>query len=211
MIRRHPVIPLPDYQRIYQVIYSVLDTSDIANVPKACIFFATAGALLLRKHYKLQATISAGSFFFVLDGASNMVAAYAKEEDGQYNSDNEGFHAWVECEGWFIDFMAPIMRDNFQQDGRDFKVPRRMLQKTLASAKDSHGDLDKTGDFCIQHDANLAEYLIDHQSAAFMDLINIVDEWYVKPPKPLKLISILDTGAGVKQLRNSAPSLSGVW
>lgn len=43
-MNRLPLLPLPDYQRIYQVLYSVLEASGIAVTHRACIFFATVGA-----------------------------------------------------------------------------------------------------------------------------------------------------------------------
>lgn len=44
------LLPLPDYQRIYQVAYSVLEASEIAITHRACIFFASVGTLILRDH-----------------------------------------------------------------------------------------------------------------------------------------------------------------
>ena len=39
-------LTLPEYGRIYEVIYSVLEGR--ANTPFACMFFAAAGALIRR-------------------------------------------------------------------------------------------------------------------------------------------------------------------
>ena len=49
---RSPLLPLPDYQRIYQITYSVLEASEIAITHRACIFFASVGALMLRDAMK---------------------------------------------------------------------------------------------------------------------------------------------------------------
>ena len=48
---RSPLLPLPDYQRIYQVTHSVLEASEIAITHRACIFFASVGALILRGQF----------------------------------------------------------------------------------------------------------------------------------------------------------------
>ena len=41
------VVPLPDYERIFRVIYSVID--EHANTPHACVFFAVVGAAILEQ------------------------------------------------------------------------------------------------------------------------------------------------------------------
>ena len=52
-MKTRPLLALPDYQRIYQVIYSVLEASEVARTHRACILFTIAGTLILREHYKL--------------------------------------------------------------------------------------------------------------------------------------------------------------
>ena len=108
MKHKRPLLPLPDYQRIYQVIYSVLEASEVARTHRACILFTIAGTMILRDHYKLPATISAGFMGMMVDEKSSTVAMYGRMGDG-LESDDQAFHAWVECQGWLIDFMAPIM------------------------------------------------------------------------------------------------------
>lgn len=67
MKQKRPLLPLPDYQRIYQVIYSVLEATEVARTHRACILFTIAGTLILREHYKLPATISAGFMGMMVD------------------------------------------------------------------------------------------------------------------------------------------------
>lgn len=50
---RRSLLPLADYQRIYQVGYSVLEASGIPKTHRAFLFFATVGMLILREHYRL--------------------------------------------------------------------------------------------------------------------------------------------------------------
>jgi hypothetical protein len=57
---------LADYQRIYQVIYNVIAAAE-GRAHRACSFFTVVGATLLREHYKLEATISAGLAVYQLD------------------------------------------------------------------------------------------------------------------------------------------------
>jgi hypothetical protein len=208
---RRPLLPLPDYQRIYQVMYSVLEASGIAVTHRACIFFAAVGASILREHHGLPATISAGCMALMVDEQLANVVVYGRDENGIFVNDEKAFHAWVECDGWLIDFMAPIMGVALRQDGIDWSVPRRMLQKRLADRKNSFGDIQHLGEFFASHDHSLTESLIDGQSVQFFDLMNACLAWYRRPPKPLKEIALADSQGPTKKLSLRAPSIDGIW
>lgn len=210
MKHKRPLLPLPDYQRIYQVIYSVLEATQAVNTHRACIIFTIAGTLILREHYKLPATISAGFMGLMVDEKSSTVAMYGRMGNAP-ESDNQAFHAWVECDGWLIDFMAPIMGVAFKEDGHALNVPRRMLQKPLSARKASPDELQTVGDFYLDHDAALAESLIDTQSAGSIDLAEVCVAWFRRPPKALKEIALGDSHGKPKQLVLRAPSIDGVW
>ncbi len=209
-MKAHPLIPLPVYQRIYQVIYSVLEASEVARTHRACIFFTIAGTLILRQHYKLHATISAGFMGMMVDDKSASVAMYGRIGNGP-ESDRRAFHAWVECQGWLVDFMAPIMGMAITEDGHPLNVPRRMLQKPLAEQKASINDLERVGDFYLEHDSALAESLIDSQSAGSIDLVNVCLTWYRRPPSALKELALGGNQGTPKKLVICAPSIEGVW
>ena len=210
-MNRRPLLPLSDYQRIYQVIYSVLEASGIAVTHRACIFFASVGANILIKHHALPATISAGCMALMVDEQRANVAVYGREENGIFVSNETAFHAWVECDGWLIDFMAPIMSVALRQDGVDWAVPRRMLQKHLVDRKNNLGEIQHVGEFFASHDHALTESLIDRQGVQFRDLMNICMAWYRRPPKPLKGIALADSHGRTKKLTLRAPSIDGVW
>jgi hypothetical protein len=206
-----PPLPLPDYQRIYQIAYSVLETSGIAVTHRACIFFASVGALLLRDHYKLSATISAGCLALMVDEAKANVVLYGREENGVFVSDESAFHAWVECDGWLVDFMAPIMRESLRADAHDWQVPRRMLQKPLQQRKHHPSAIQRLGEFYLRHDSVLAERLLDHQRVQFGDLVRTCHAWFRRPPKPLPELKLADTHGPTRKLVLRAPSIDGVW
>lgn len=205
------LLPLLDYQRIYQVAYSVLQASEIAITHRACLFFASAGALLLREHYKMQATISTGCMALMVNEQKANVVVYGREVDGEWGSEPKAFHAWVECDGLLIDFMAPIMNVSAQEDGAGFTVPRRMLQKRLENGHASPRHLAHVGDFFAIHDAGPANALIDGQKAALSDLLHVCDVWFRKPPKPMQPMKLGDSHGAPKMLRLQAPSIEGVW
>lgn len=210
-MNRRPLLPLSDYQRIYQVIYSVLEASGIAVTHRACIFFASVGASILREHHALPATISAGCMALMVDEQRANVAVYGREENGIFVNNETAFHAWVECDGWLIDFMAPIMGVALRQDGVDWPVPRRMLQKHLADQKNSLGEIQHVGDFFASHDHALTESLIDAQGVQFLDFMNTCMAWYRRPPKPLRGIALADSHGPTKKLTLRAPSIDGIW
>lgn len=206
-----PPLALPDYQRIYQVAYSVLETSGIAVTHRACIFFASVGALLLREHYKLRATISAGCMALMVDEAKANVVLYGRDEDGVFVSDEEAFHAWVECDGWLIDFMAPILRESLQADGRDWQVPRRLLQKPLQQGTKDPREIQRIGEFYLRHDGALAARLLEKQTVQFQDLVATCRAWFRRPPKPLPALMLTDTHGPTRKLVLHAPSIDGIW
>lgn len=208
---KHPLLPLADYQRIYQVAYSVLEASGIATTHRACLFFASVGVLILREHYRLEATLSVGTMALMVDEAKANVVVYGREENGEWTYDSDGFHAWVECDGWLIDFMAPIMGKSLREDGATFDVPRKMLQKPLADRQPEPHAIQHEGEFFCYSDPSLAESVLDSQGVQFADLVKVCLAWYRKPPKPLPPISLGATDLAPKRLVLKAPSIQGVW
>lgn len=207
-----PFLPLPDYQRIYQVIYSVLEASGNAKTHRACIFFATAGMLILREHYKRNATLSAGSMALKVDEASSTVLVYGRQENGEWVYDSNGFHAWVECDGWLIDFMAPIMGVAFKEDGATLDIPRNMLQKPLKDRLPSPEAIQHVGEFFCHHDSAVAESVLDSQPPEFVDLIHMCLAWYRRPPKKLASIGMASNQGGAPvTLTLKAPFIQGFW
>lgn len=206
-----PLLALPDYQRIYQVVFSVLETSGIALTHRACIFFATAGAQLMREQYKLSASISAGCMALMVDEVKANVVIYGRERDGAFVGEDDAFHAWVECDGWLIDFMAPIMGESLRADGHTWDVPRRMLQKRLRDGLDDPRRIQHVGEFYTRHSKALAERLIDRQPVQFEDLIEVCRAWYRRPPKPLAPLALGDSGGPTRTLVLRAPAIEGVW
>lgn len=206
-----PLLPLPDYQRIYQVAYSALQATEIAITHRSCLFFAAAGASLLREHYKLPATVSAGCMALMVNEKNASVLTYGREMDGEWVADSKAFHAWIECDGWLIDFMAPIMGVAAKEDGAGFTVPRRMLQKRLEEVYPSPRHLQCAGDVFIDSDPALGNALFSSQPALAGDLQHACEVWFRKPPKSMAPMGLGDSHGAPKMLRLQAPSIEGVW
>jgi hypothetical protein len=212
MKQQRPFLALPDYQRIYQVIYSVLEASGGAKTHRACLFFATAGMLILREHYKLQATLCVGSMALMVDEDKASVVVYGRKEGDEWIYDSNGFHAWVECNGWLIDFMAPIMAMALKEDGVGIDVPRNMLQKPLTSRKNHLNEIQHVGEFYCFSDRALGESVLDMQGHQFSDLLDVCLAWFRRPPKALRPMALGGTGINNPQpIALRAPSITGVW
>jgi hypothetical protein len=203
-------LTLPEFNRIYEVIYSVLEGR--ANTPFACMFFAAAGALILSKHYKIPARAVAGAFLLCTDPAPSVISI-AKNEDGMVTSDRDGFHMWVQTKTHAIDFMAPIFNESIAGKGYPSSVPRKMFQRPLSAAAESIDELSAPGDYFTMPNTELTDQLVDSllDRPTNVDLLNAVDRWFKKYPKKLDDLSLLNDLGEVHKLTLSAPRISGAW
>ncbi len=203
-------LTLPEYRRIYEVIYSVLEGR--ANTPFACMFFAAAGALILNKHYRIPARAVAGAFLLCVNPAPSVISI-AKNEDGMVTSDRDGFHMWVQTETHVIDFMAPIFNEAVKGKGYPGTVPRKMFQRSLSAEMESIEELRAPGDYFTLPNIELTSELIDSvfDRPATVDLLNAVDRWFKKYPKKLDDLSLLNDLGEISKLSLHAPAFSEVW
>lgn len=203
-------LTLPEYNRIYEIIYSVLEGR--AHTPFACMFFSAAGALVLNKHYKIPARAIAGAFLLCTDPTPSVISI-AKNEDGMVTSDRDGFHMWVQTETHVIDFMAPIFNESIEGKGYPSSVPRKMFQRPLSVESESIGELHAPGDYFTMPNIELTNELVDllFDRAVNVDLLNAVDRWFKKHPKKVDDLSLLNDLGEVHKLTLSAPPISGAW
>lgn len=200
----------PEYDRIYEVIYSVLE--GWANTPFACMFFATAGALILNKHYKISARPVAGGFLLCADSTPSVISI-AKNENGLISSDIDGYHMWVQTQTRVIDFMAPIFNESIKGKGHSFTVPRKMFQRPLSTESESIDAISIPGDYFTLPNIELTNERIQSfmDRTSHMDLLNAVDRWFKKHPKKLDDLSLLNDLGEVAKLTLNAPPISGAW
>jgi len=207
MAKRVP-LPLADYQRVYQVIYSVVAAAE-GQAHRACSFFTIVGAMLLREHYKLEATISAGLAVYQL--TPDNVLFFGRREGARLVADGDSYHAWVEVDGFAVDFMAPLFADIAREEGMP-RVPRRMFQKPLAAMK-GLDEIASPGDFMLQHDSQTASDVIDHfgERAEHADLMKVCQTWFEKPPRQPRQMGIASSDGSRVMLTLRAPMIEGVW
>lgn len=206
------LLPFADYCRVFCVIYSVLDGR--AQTHRACIFFAVAGAIILRQHYKLKALPVAGAAAFMVDSDTSLVATFGKIEDGMLVSSSEAFHCWVQCDGYAIDFMAPVFRENLQAAGNSSSIARKMFQRPLAEMAQSSSELDSNGAFSLFPSSERTEAMFKNfeAKASFGDLANVCSHWYRRPPKRIsETLDMADDLGKVERLTLHGPEVSGVW
>lgn len=204
-------IPLFDYQRIFRVIKTVLDSSE-SDTAHACIFFSIVGALILQRFYGKNCVPVAGAAFYAMDGDEKVLMFASVSDDGTVTSDNR-FHCWIRCEDYAIDFMAPIFRECLNTAGFPGKYSRKMFQKSLASMANGYTELVKPGDFFLQPDPVLSEVVLEQFESQItsVDLANICLNWFEKPPKLIASEMGMGSHDGVRKMVLSRIELAGAW
>lgn len=208
-----PLIPLLDYLRIHNLIRSVLDSVD-AHTAHACLFFSVAGAAILKEFYKKDAMPVAGAAFLLLDEHQRNTICFATLPQGQVQSTDSSFHAMVLCDGYAVDFMAPVFPETCKAAGYPFIAQRRMFQKRWADMAPSHEHLEREGDFHFVPNAELTADLLQsfYKQPASWDLVNICLHWYKRPPKPILSEFHMHSDLGeITRMRLQSSSVSGVW
>lgn len=186
---------------------------------KDCLFFCVTGAAILKHFYGKDARVLVGSAYYLLDDATSSVLAITKFDDGQLSkgiieSDHDGYHAWLECDGQIIDFQAPVFPEALNSAGIPVRIPRKMFQKPRARMSLGHDLHDCVGDFYVVPNLALTNSILprilSHQTS--LDLMNICIKWYVKPPKPiLREFSMRDDTGKVVHMTLSDIDLVGAW
>lgn len=211
----HPPIPVPDYQRIFRVLKTVADAVGPGHA-RASAFLSLAGAHLIEKHYKKKCQPVAGAASFRMDDAGQSVVSLFDQPaaDGHGEGAGRGFHCWIVCEGYVIDFMAPLFVDYLRERGHAGRVSRKMFQKPIEAMVDSPLLMNKPGDFYMLPDVALTRDVFQRLAADedCGDLVQICMQWYKKPPREMpRRISLQDAEGTVSELQLVELALDGVW
>jgi hypothetical protein len=206
-------ITLPDYQRMHRVIASVLNSVE-ANTPKACLFFAVAGAFLIEQVHKRPARTAVGAAFYRVDDNTGFTMAFGRCGENTVSSDDEAFHCWIESDGMVIDLLAPIFQESVLSGGRTEEVARRMFQRPLSEMASTPYELDQVGDFFLQHDPVLQLSLMESfmTKPANGDLVNVCHYWYA--PYPKKMLPTMRMGSddgSFRDIKLGPIEIVGAW
>lgn len=205
------LLTLPDFERAFQVIYSVI-SNEGANM--ACLYFGFIGAAILRKHYRVPARAAVGSAVFKLDASNDVLALAERDGNGNIVASQNGFHCWVVTDQLVIDFSAPLFREMFELVGLRKAIERKMLQKPLGTTQGYLDSLKNPGDAVLAENRALTSHFAQKQQSFKMneDLERIAVQWFQRSPKKMiAQIGIGDAKDNVKQVKLSGPRLSGAW
>ena len=209
-----PPIPFPDYQRIFRVLKTVVDAADL-DAEHASKFFSVAGAIMVEQIYKRRCQPVAGTAFYQLGNANDTVLSFTDPGKDQYSSTSErNFHCWVLCDGYVIDFMAPLFREFVRETGNARNCPRKMFQKPLGTMAESPRLMPAPGDFYMLPDVDLTRATIKefHESNFLKGLLDVCMQWYRKPPRKIASQLMLETNEGSPvEMRLTGITLTGAW
>lgn len=207
-----PPLPLADYQRIFRVLKTVFDGVD-ADTAHPSIFFSIAGTFLVEQHYKKRCQPVAGAAFFRVDDDAGTVLSLADKEHEDLSSD-KGFHCWIMCDDYIIDFMAPLFRESLQAMGAAGTCSRKMFQKPRSAMSDSPLLMRNPGDFHMLPNVDLTRKILGefHARERNDDLVKTCAHWYRKPPKDIPRQATMTGNDGtVSHLSLSSLSVIGAW
>lgn len=181
-----PAISLKDYETVFRVLCAV--SNNVGNsAGKACLFYNVIGGFIVNKVLKRKARPVMGSAFIRVHDESNTVLAYSQFGPSGPTSDKDGFHCWIECDGFLIDFTAPVFRETFSEAGKDLPIARKMLQKPLSGMAKSWDSLTNEGDFWLESNPELTMIMLDKffETPALSDLAEICMHWLQRYPKKI--------------------------
>lgn len=145
------------YERIFTVAHNQI-CKVLAHPEKCCTLFAVIGSTILGKFHNLKAAPFSGIAAFNL-GLPKIMAFAEQTKTGLIPSE-KGFHSWVEVDGWFIDFTAPLFPEMASSKNLG-SCPRRMFQKKLSEAAGSIDELNRKASFYCQPDKDFSSRRVD--------------------------------------------------
>lgn len=209
-----PPIPFLDYQRIFRVLKSVVDAADF-DTEHASKFFSVAGAIMVEQIYKHRCQPVAGTAFYQLGSANDTVLSFTDPGKDRYSSTSErNFHCWVLCDGYVIDFMAPLFREFVQETSNARNCPRKMFQRPLGAMAESPQLMPTPGDFYMLPNVDLTRAMIAefHGSNFIKSLLDVCMQWYKKPPKKIASRMVMEGNEGGRiEMNLTELGLTGAW
>lgn len=204
-----------DYARIFKIAYSALRMAE-APLHRSCLGYSLIGAKILSDHFGLKATITAGAAAYVVSAKGPLpdILMFGRFEQDLLHTDEQAFHAWVECEGHIIDFMSPMFRECAKDTNIDASVARLMFQKPQSSEAASFELIKREGDFLLLPDLPLTHRLAEGLAGVTLnvDLMDLCSYFFRRHPQPWpKEMKFGDSVEGIRQLKIQAPDVTGAW
>jgi len=181
------LIHFKDYQRIYQSIYAILQ-SEKADISSSCLYFSVIGALILQKYYNIDSMPVAGIAAYKVGDAEDDVMIFGEVKGDTLECTLSGFHAWIQADGWLIDFTAPVFPEMIKARGSKILCMPNMFQKEFSSMAGSPNELKISGDYFLKANYDVTGQLLQSfcSMQKNMNLAEICCEWYRRPPKKMQ-------------------------
>lgn len=130
----------------------------------------------------MKALPVAGAAAYLVDAKTSLVATFGIIEDDILLATPGACHCWVQRDGYAIDFIAPVFRENLLAAGISHATPRKMFQWPLAATED---ELTCDGTFSLFPDQERTRAMIQNfeSTSSSGDLANACTHWYHRPPK----------------------------
>lgn len=203
------LIKLNEYERIFQIVSAVVE-SEGGNPAHSCIQYSLFGANILMNHFRLEPKVRCGFAAFHL-GADDQVLCFGEKVEDGITGTSEGFHCWVESNGWVFDFMAP----NFHFIKKtEFTSTSKMFQKRISDMAKHPNEMCHSGDFLFSHEQALAEKLLTPicEDLGVQDLAHICSQWFKKPPKKIPAMNATqDQNGKTRWIKLKPVSLRSNW
>ena len=208
-----PPITLPEYERLFRTLHAVA-LSERNDPAKDSLFFAVAGAYLLKRHHKqASACPVAGGARYHLPAPIDFSMVFGTVQNDTLAADADHFHCWIEADGWIIDLMAPLFDEMAPADRKGPAIPRFMFQKP-AMAETNAAPLETPAAYAHMPNHRLTTDLINDftKNPAYFDLVRVCDQWYARPPRKMaSSIGISDHTGTTKTVTLSPLRLVGAW
>ena len=203
------LVKLSDYERIFQIISAIVESED-GDPTHSCVQYSLFGATILVDHFGPDAKIRCGLATYHL-GEDDQVLCFGEKKSSGVLSTNEGFHCWVEVNGWLLDFMAPKFGEIKKTD---FTARPRMFQKRFSEMAEHPNDMTHAGDFFLKHNPELSESLmmpiVEHRG--IQDLARLCSRWFRKAPKRIQMTAAtVDQNGKMRQLTLKSVSIKSNW
>ena len=207
----HPPITVVEYERLFRVIHAVL--TQVGHDPaQANLFFAVAGAFVLRRHHRLSNVCPvAGAAAYALTGSE--LLCFGTAEGDTLVADADHHHCWIEADGWVIDLSAPLFAARFDASSSSRALPPRMFLRP-ALPPTGLERLATPGGYLHRINEKLTTTLLQGfaETASYADLVRLCERWYARPPKKIApAVAVSSEDGSTATLTLSPLRLTGAW
>lgn len=203
------LIKLRDYERIFQIISAVVESEE-GDPAHACVHYSLFGANILVDHFKIDAKVRCGLATYHL-GDEDQVLCFGEETPSGVTSTGDGFHCWVEADGWLLDFMAPEFG---ALKKTKFTSRPRMFQKRISDMAEHPNNMKGAGEFFLSHNPELSDKIMMPivETIGIQDLAKLCSQWFKKTPKKIQTsVATVDQNGKVRPVKLKAIRINSSW